>query len=157
MNMSNDQAFDRNLVRGLGQLPANDGSDGGDGGLTTVSGYDANGNPLPPSSNLVQGGDGTDSGDGTGGGTTSGGGGGGGTTSGGTTASTAASGITGSISNALTSAGGTPTLVIGGIALIGGIAAIAYLANRHHAQTGGGRHIAGRHIRGTHRSAARRR
>src|SRR5271156_427848 len=103
-----DQVFDRSLLRGLGDIRGL-GQDG-DGGLTSVSGYDSDGNPLPAASSLLNPqGDGTDSGDGTnggggGGGAPSGGGGGGGavTPSGGGGATTTPSATSG-VSSALSS------------------------------------------------------
>jgi hypothetical protein len=119
-----DQIFNTRLIVGLGQ---------DDGGGQLISGGAEGGTDT---SVLNPVGDGTDSGDGTdgGGGTTTGGGGGGGGGGAATTPSTTG-GVSQQISNALSSAaanvpGGTPTLVVGAVAVIGGIAAIAYFAHR---------------------------
>jgi hypothetical protein len=118
----NDQIFDRRMLVGLGQ---------DDGGGQLISGGAEGGTDT---SVLNPVGDGTDSGDGSdgGGGAPAAGGGGGG---GAAAPSAAGGGISSQISSALTSAaasvpGGTPTLVIGAVAVIGGIAAIAYFAHR---------------------------
>jgi hypothetical protein len=141
-----DQVFDRSLMRGLGDIRGL----GQDGGLTSVSGYDADGNPLPAASGLLNpSGDGTDSGDGTnggggGGGAPAGGGGGGAVTpsGGGGGGATTTPGAASSASTALSQLaasvpGGNTGLIIGAIAVVGGIAGIAYLAHRKTVQGGG--------------------
>jgi hypothetical protein len=128
-----DTAFDHSMLVGLGHVPTGLGQDGlpaagddgtGDGSDNLAPG-DATGfpNPIDPDS-------GTTGGTSTGGGTSSGG------------SSSSTSTPSSSVSSALTSLassvpGGNTTLIIGAIAVVGGIAGIAYLAHRKHMQGGG--------------------
>jgi hypothetical protein len=151
-----DTAFDHSMLVGLGHVPTGLGQDGlpaagddgsGDGSDNLAPG-DATGfpNPIDPDSGTTGGG--TSSGGGGGGGSSTGGGGGG--------SSSSTSTTPGSISSALSSlsTGNTP-LILGAIAVVGGIAGIAYLAHRKHMQGGGAK---GARSRSSHsRSHARRR
>jgi hypothetical protein len=141
--MSNDQAFDMPLIRGLGQ-----GQD-----LGGAAGTDSSGNALvsggaeggTDTSQLLgpEGSDPTYSGTTVGGGGTSGGG-----ALGPSSSSTGAS-VTSTITSNL-------PLILGGLAVVAGIAGVAYLANRKHMQ-GGGAKGASRRRYSYSRSYARRR
>lgn len=142
--MSNDQAFDMPLVRGLGQDPLGGaaGADTDSSGNTLVSGGAEGGTDT--SQLLGPGGaDPTYSGTTVGGGGTSGGGALGPSSS--STGTSATSSITSNL-----------PLILGGLAVVAGIAGIAYLANRQHMQGGGAKGASRRRLSRS-RSYARRR
>jgi hypothetical protein len=141
--MSDDRAFPGNFrVRGVGQdLGGAASSDSGDGS-DLVSGGAEGGTDV--SQLLGPGGsDPTYSGD-SGGGSASGGGGGGGTSGGGGGGSPAASTVGSALSSL--SSGNTP-LIIGAVAVVGGIAGVAYLAHRKTVQGSSSRRSSRHHRR----------
>jgi hypothetical protein len=141
-----EPAFHTSLLRGLGQLGPAAGSDGTDsGGNSLISGGAEGGTET---SQLL----GPDGSDPTYTGTILGSGGGGGGTAVGSAAST--TGTASSVLSSLTT-GNTP-LILGAIAVVGGIAAVAYLAHRKTVQ-GGGKSRSSFGRRSSHRAYARRR
>jgi hypothetical protein len=141
--MSNDQAFDMPLIRGLGQGQDLGGGVGTDSdGNTLVSGGAEGGTDT---SQLLgpEGSDPTYSGTTVGSGGTSGGG------ALGPSSSSTGTSVTSSITSNL-------PLILGGLAVVAGIAGVAYLANRKHMQDGGAKGASRRRFSRS-RSYARRR